>query len=1090
MTDQVPAEAPSRVVPRILGVVVCCYALLGLVLSVAGGARRPLGVLPRLADAIFLPLPAASVAWAVALFLLGGALLAGKRAGWIIATVGMVVLNLVNVLTWLLWDHLDLSPRLHHILVVATVVQGLMLVVLLAARRSFPAKTRPGAVRRAILTWAVGSFVVFLLGSALVTVAPGTLTGAERFGWVLNHAVTMSLVEPGQFVGRAPRWETFLISAASAVVIVYAVWTMLRSKQQEASLSATDDTVVRAMIARFNRDDSLAYFATRRDKSVIYSPDGRAAITYRVVAGVSLASADPIGDPAAWGAAVAAWIGRSREYGWTPAVMGASEAGARVYTAHGLSAMRLGDEAVLHPESFHLGAPEFRAVRQAVSRARRAGVTIRVRRHEELTPAELRAVQRRADMWRDTTDERGFSMALSRLGDPSDGECVLVEALIEGEVVAELSFVPWGRDGLSLDLMRRSPGSPNGTIEAMVAELCTNTSLGVRRISLNFSVFRQIFATESVIGTGPATVLLRRILVFFSRWWQMEALYRSNEKYSPEWVPRFMCFGERVSLLRTAFAAGIAEGFVPAIIPADTVGTSSVEDHSPGAEAALARVPAWQEEATTGVARRRPVSEQVGVRIAAAESLRGQGVDPWPVAVRPDTPCARVAELPEGTRVRVSGRIVGRRRFGGVSFLVLRDFDGECQALIEQRHLPDAADRVRAVDLADLVQVTGTVGRSRSGHPSVIVDGLRLEAKALHPLPDKRHGLTDPELRLRHRHLDMVVNPQPGRALRTRSEVLHAVRSVLHDRGYLEVETPILQQVHGGANARPFRTHINAHDLDLYLRIAPELFLKRLMCGGAERIFELGRDFRNEGVDSRHNPEFTVLEAYEAHGDYRSMMELTRELIQAAATAVHGRPVVTGPDGDLVDISGEWPVRTVHGAVSEALTAALGRAVEVSVETPEDDLRAYCEAVGTAHRPGWDAGKLTEELYSDLVEAVTTTPTFYVDFPESVSPLTRPHRSTPGLTERWDLVAYGMELGTAYSELTDPLEQRRRLEAQSLLAAGGDPEAMEVDEDFLRALEFGMPPTGGLGIGIDRVIMLIGGGSIRDVLAFPLVKGV
>ncbi len=339
---------------------------------------------------------------------------------------------------------------------------------------------------------------------------------------------------------------------------------------------------------------------------------------------------------------------------------------------------------------------------------------------------------------------------------------------------------------------------------------------------------------------------------------------------------------------------------------------------------------------------------------------------------------------------------------------------------------------------------------------------------------------------MRQRYLDLATNARSRDLLKTRSVVVKALRDFLATRDFLEVETPILQRIHGGANATPFQTHINAYNLDLYLRIAPELYLKRLCVGGVEKVYEIGRNFRNEGVDFSHNPEFTSLEAYEAHSDYLKMLDLTREMIQFAATAAHGEPVIyrTGDDGTVerIDISGDWPVKTVHEVVSE------GAGEEVTPETSAEDLRRICDRLEIAHRPDWDAGALVLELYEHLGEDRTTFPTFYIDFPTSTSPLTRAHRSRAGVAERWDLVAWGVELGTAYTELTDPVEQRKRLTAQSILAADGDPEAMELDEDFLEALEYAMPPTGGLGVGVDRVVMLITGQSIRESLPFPLVK--
>jgi lysyl-tRNA synthetase class 2 len=392
------------------------------------------------------------------------------------------------------------------------------------------------------------------------------------------------------------------------------------------------------------------------------------------------------------------------------------------------------------------------------------------------------------------------------------------------------------------------------------------------------------------------------------------------------------------------------------------------------------------------------------------------------------------------------------------------------------------------VDLGDLVEVTGAMGHSRNGTRSVLMHQWRMLGKCLRPLPEKWKGLTDPEARVRARYVDLAISPVARDIIRARSNILRSIRDTLFARGFLEVETPILQQTHGGANARPFRTHINAYDLDLNLRIAPELYLKRLCVGGVERVFELGRAFRNEGVDFSHNPEFTLLEAYQAHADYLTWIDGCREMIQYAAVAANGSEVAMRPDGgdkgalEPVDISGDWAIKTVHDAVSEALGE------HVDPDTDPATLRRLCDAVGIPYLSHWDAGALVLEMYEHLVEGRTEAPTFYTDFPTSVSPLTRPHRSRRGVAERWDLVAWGVELGTAYSELTDPVEQRRRLQQQSLLAAGGDPEAMELDEDFLTAMEYAMPPTGGLGVGVDRVVMLITGRNIRETLPFPLAK--
>jgi lysyl-tRNA synthetase, class II len=491
---------------------------------------------------------------------------------------------------------------------------------------------------------------------------------------------------------------------------------------------------------------------------------------------------------------------------------------------------------------------------------------------------------------------------------------------------------------------------------------------------------------------------------------------------------------------------------------------------------------------------RRP--EQVRVRIAKLDALRAAGIDPYPVAFAREELLADVPshfrDLPPdthtGQHVSVAGRVIALRELGGLCFARLRDFSGELQAMLSVDQLGETGlHQWRAgVDLGDHVGIRGEVITSKRGELSVLAKEWTVTAKCLHPLPDKHKGLADEETRVRARYLDIAVNPESARMVRLRSDVIHAVRGFLHDRAYLEVETPMLQVVHGGANARPFVTHSNAYDTRMYLRIAPELYLKRLCVAGVDRVFELNRNFRNEGADATHNPEFTMLEAYQAYGDYTTMLHLIRDLVQHAAIAAHGRPIALRKDADgnvtEHDLAGDWPTIPVYEAVSTHLDT------EITPDTSPTELRNLLTGAGFAGHDELGHGDLILAAYDKLVEATTTTPTFYTDFPAEVSPLTRPHRTDPRKAERWDLVAFGTELGTAYSELTDPIEQRRRLSEQSLKAASGDVEAMELDEDFLRALEHGMPPTGGLGMGIDRLLMMLTGTTIRQAVLFPFVR--
>jgi lysyl-tRNA synthetase class 2 len=468
------------------------------------------------------------------------------------------------------------------------------------------------------------------------------------------------------------------------------------------------------------------------------------------------------------------------------------------------------------------------------------------------------------------------------------------------------------------------------------------------------------------------------------------------------------------------------------------------------------------------------------------------GIDPYPVTFhRTETASAlrsRFGDLPAdtstGEQVAIAGRVMLSRIGGKLCFATLRDGSGDIQVMVSLAGVGSGglAAWKREVDLGDHVGVTGEVITSRSGELSVLAGSWTLTAKSLRPLPEKYAGLTDPEARVRQRYLDLLVNPDSRRMAEMRSAVVQAVRSALVSRGYIEVETPVLTPLHGGANARPFITHYNAYDMQVYLRIALELYLKRLLVGGIEKVFEIGRNFRNEGTDATHNPEFTMLEAYETYGDYNTIGELTQSLVQGAAVAAFGSTVIRRSDGNEYDIGGPWESRTVH----EAISRALGE--EVTVDTPEPQLRALCEKADVPLQPSWNAGQVVLEMYERLVEKQTVEPTFYRDFPVEVSPLTRQHRTEPRLAERWDLVAFGAELGTGYSELVDPVVQRERLTTQSLLAAGGDPEAMRLDEDFLRALEYGMPPTGGMGMGIDRLMIMLTGESIRDTFLFPFVR--
>jgi lysyl-tRNA synthetase, class II len=484
--------------------------------------------------------------------------------------------------------------------------------------------------------------------------------------------------------------------------------------------------------------------------------------------------------------------------------------------------------------------------------------------------------------------------------------------------------------------------------------------------------------------------------------------------------------------------------------------------------------------------------EQMRVRRDKRARMLAEGVAPYPTGYPGATPLSEIRErypdLPvataTGDKVRVAGRVIFVRNTGKLCFATLRGGEGaELQVMLSlDRVGTEALERwKRLVDIGDQVGVDGEVITSRRGELSVLADSWTMTAKALRPLPVAHRPVSE-EARVRQRYVDLITRPEARRNVLDRATVVRSLRESLQARGYVEVETPMLQLLHGGAAARPFVTHSNALDTDLYLRIAPELYLKRAVVGGIERVFEINRNFRNEGVDSSHSPEFAMLEVYRAYADYDTVATLIRDLVQEAAHALTGSHAVTLRDGTEFDLGGKWRETTLYGALSDALGE------EVTVHTPMAALGQYAAGHDLPVRPEWGPGKLAEELFEKLVTPGLVAPTFVRDYPIETSPLTREHRLSPGLAEKWDLYVRGFELATGYTELTDPVVQRERLVAQVGLGHRGDAEAMPLDEDFLRALEYGMPPTGGAGMGIDRLLMALTGLGIRETILFPLVR--
>jgi lysyl-tRNA synthetase class 2 len=484
--------------------------------------------------------------------------------------------------------------------------------------------------------------------------------------------------------------------------------------------------------------------------------------------------------------------------------------------------------------------------------------------------------------------------------------------------------------------------------------------------------------------------------------------------------------------------------------------------------------------------------EQLRIRREKRASLIERGIEPYPVSVPRTKTLAEIraqyadieTDSATGDVHSVSGRIIFKRDTGKLCFATLREGDGtELQAMISLDKVGE--EQLESwkgdVDLGDFVSVTGEIISSKRGELSVLANSWAMASKSLRPLPNEHKPMSE-ETRVRMRYVDLIVRPEAREYARLRPTVMRSLRETFHNESFVEVETPMLQVMHGGAAARPFISHSNAYDMELFLRIAPELFLKRCVVGGIERVFEINRNFRNEGADSSHSPEFAMIESYQAYGDWKSIAELTRKLVQNAAKAISGSHVVTHHDGRKSDLGGTWKEISLYDAISE------GVGEKVTALTPIDDLKRIATKLGIKIDPKWIAGKLAEEIFEQVAKDQLIAPTFVMGFPVDTSPLVRAHRDIPGVAEKWDLYVDGFELATGYSELIDPVVQRERLVEQAKLGAKGDLEAMQVDEDFLRAMEFAMPPTGGMGMGADRLLMALTGLGIRETILFPLVK--
>lgn len=1071
------------------------------------------------------------------MFIIGTAAFRRKRFIVLLLTVIQAIVLVTNAL-FLAFVGIDAIEDVPTSFIVQVWVNSAISIGLVAliiwARSSFPAPVHARSARTAFIRLLVGSGIVLVTAFITTWLFPGNLKSAgAKALWAIQSATGYSsLISSAELPAGGNLVLASFLSLASLIVLVVSLHGFLRA-QGVPPRNDAEDQRLHYLLAHFPAD-SLDYFATGNRRAVIFSPDSQAAVSYAVSSGVAMAGGDPIGDPASWDDAISTWMKAMYAQGLTPGVMSTSERGARAYKNAGFTLRAMGDEAVIEVPLFTLNEASMRPLTAAKRRVARAGVKIACRPLSSLSDEELATLSSQAALFREG-DERGFSMALDRIMNRLDGSQMIVTAHApDGELEGMLTFVPWGRKGLSLNLMRRNPDSTNGVIEAMVLtliDLCRDSNID--RISLNFAMFRNAFIEGNAVDATWGQRLLRRVMMLASRVWQLESLYEANARYNPTWTTRYLGFLSPAHLTATLIAAARLEGFLPAWgEPTPELPTwLGNREHA-------ATISTFYADAAQVALPPQRLNDQQHTRHAKAQRLMEAGMDPYPPGVpgMAPTALASIIATPEShlkEPTTCHARVGARRHHGGLRFMDL--FDGK--ATLQAHFAADTTQRyelLNLVDVGDLIEVVGTLGHSNTGELTLFVTSWRMLAKTLRPVnPPQQY--VDRTTLARHRSAELINQPRSLELLRMRSRATSAIREFLNERGYLEVETPILHAVKGGANARPFVTHLNAYNSQVTLRIAPELYLKRLMVAGMTAVYEIGRSFRNEGVDRTHNPEFTSLEAYEAGADYTVMRELTESLIRAAARTIHGREVVWQPrevverfianplpdspalhttdtlphdaphDGKQammsaaqwathrevfteaahlveVDLSAPWPVMSV----CEGISRATGRFV--SMDSSAEALHALCRDQGVDVPADATVASMINELYEELVEPRTGYPTFYTDFPAEVCPLTRIHREDPRLAERWDLVAFGMEIGTAYTELTDPRDQRERFLAQSLAAAAGDPEAMSVDGEFLDSLELGMAPTGGMGMGVDRMAMLLCGTDIRDVIAFPFVR--
>ena len=860
-----------------------------------------------------------------------------------------------------------------------------------------------------------------------------------------------------------------LTAIALASIVGYARFTIfgLTLKHEGREMAVEDERHVRELLGHYGEQDSLGYFATRRDKSVIFSPDATAAITYRVLSGISLASADPVGSEDSWAAVIREWLAEAAANNWIPAVMASSERGARQYQKFGFKALQLGDEAVIDVRDISSVSGRPNRVQKAALRLQLAGYTSRIRRHGDIPATELYHLSLLATQWRGAQKERvGFSMNLSRFGDPTDDSCILIEALDpSGTLQGFLSLVPWGRCGLSLDLLCRSPNGKNGLSEFMIVELAAASSpLGVTRISLTFVMFRSVFDQANRIGAGPIMLGYRAALRGLSRFVQLESLYRFTVKCEPQWYPRFACFRQIRQIPKITWMCLSVEGFLPEQPKSQRREGNTVDFRHSFQD--MNKPPPRMTDGINEWAIRRPVR----IHVDKLDQYRNSYDDPYKASFVPDSDLRAIreqfTELPTGARsgkfVKLAGRVVAKRDRGRLCFLVLVDLSGKIQAIVEAKELGYARLRelLHIIGPGDLLGVCGEIVNSRRRELSILVREWVLTAKCLHPFPRAQTRAPG------NNHITKLSYLFPWEAnekIRLRCHLISVLRLFLEQRHFLEIETPVPSRASQGSGANP---RIKPRNVFRHQhQIVIEQYLKSLRMSGISRTFEIKRGFRTEDA-LPPGDEFIILEACQTYIDYLGTMDLVRQLVQQASCAIYDKKAVTRQSGKGDwEGSEQWQVLTVHAAVAAALQCP------ITVDTSYSELHSACKRAGIEVPPVASRDQLVICAFKRLVEPATQYPTFYIDYPVSSLPLTRQHRLHSRLAERWGLVAFGVEIATSSSELTDPIEYQRSLpQQQSYAASKSNSDVTEVNDEFLLSLQYGMPPRASFQLSIHHLL--------------------